>query len=248
MRKITKELYIFVGVMTILVFLLGLTAGYLFDMTRVKWVDLQNKKQQVNYESLQFQYLYLSSLENSNFSCTVLQTTLETVVSDLGRSLDKLEEFKKDSRFNEDTYLLLQRQYLLDNIRYWFFARKSREKCDTDVVTILYFYDENCRNCPDQGVVLSYLKKIFEERLLVFPIDMTMTKEEPMLKVLKNVYNIQQYPTIVVEEKPYAGVIEKEQLGPLICTLYKKQQPECEQRSWLAEGDGKSVIVANLIN
>lgn len=245
MRKITKELYVFVGVMTILVFLLGLTAGYLFDMTRVKWVDLQNKKQQANYESLQFQYLYLSSLENSNFSCTVLQTTLDDVVSDLGMSLDKLEEFKKDSRFNEDTYRLLQRQYILDNIRYWFFAKKSREKCGSDVVTILYFYDEECKNCPDQGVVLSYFKKIFEDSLLVFPIDMTMVKEEPMLKVLKNVYGIQQYPTIVVEETPSTGVIEKEQLGPIICKLYKNPQLECEQRSWLAEGDGKSVIVVN---
>ncbi len=245
MRKITKELYVFVGVMTVLVFLLGLTAGYLFDMTRVKWVDLQNKKQQANYESLQFQYLYLSSLENSNFSCTVLQTTLDNVVSDLGRSLDKLEEFKKDSRFNDDTYQLLQRQYILDNIRYWFFAKKSREKCGSDVVTVLYFYDEECGNCPDQGVVLSYFKKIFEDRLLVFPIDMTMAKEEPMLRVLKNVYGVQQHPTIVVEEKPYTGVIDKEQLGPIICNIYKTPQPECGQRSWLAEGDGKSVIVVN---
>ena len=83
---------------------------------------------------------------------------------------------------------------------------------------------------------------------MVFTIDMTLTREEPMLKVLKNVYNIQQYPTIVVEEVPYTGVIEKEQLGQVICKLYKNPLPECEQHSWLAEGDGKSIIVNNLIN
>jgi hypothetical protein len=232
-RKISKEIYVIVGVITLLIFSLGFSLGFLFDNARVKSIELQNKKQQATYESLQFQYLYLSSLENTNYSCTVLQTTLDDLVSDLGFSLDKLLEFKKDSSINEEAYSLLQRQYLLDNIRYWFFARKSKEKCGLDVVTILYFYDEKCNNCPDQGVVLTYYKKKFEDRLLVFPIDMTQLNQEPMLKVLKRVYSVEKYPTIVVEDSPRVGVVNKDDLGVLICSSYKIPPEECLKKDWL---------------
>lgn len=235
MRTISKELYIIVGAITLLIFLLGMSLGFIMDNARVKWVDVENKKQQINYESLQFQYLYLTSLEQSNFSCTVLQTTLDTVVSDLGYSLDRLVSFEKESKLNSDTYQLLRRQYLLDNIRYWFFSRSSKAKCGSDIVTVLYFYDEKCKTCPDQGVILSYFKKTFEEQLLVFPIDMTLLEDEPMLKVLKNVYKVEEYPMIVVDDVPYKGIVGRDALGAIICNSYKDFHEECMQRDWLNE-------------
>lgn len=236
-RQISTSRYILAGVLTLLIFSLGLTLGMLVDTMRLQNADQLNKAQEINYQSLQLQFLYLSTLPNATDSCPTLKVALDKTVAELGESLGKFEDFKKETKLNEEEYDLIGRKYLLDNIKYWFFAEKSKDLCDLNLVSVLYFYSlKECTVCPDQGVLLTYFKKIFDERLLVFPINVDIEKEEPIIKILRSRYNISSYPSIVIKEHKYEGVVQKSELSRLICNSYRAMPLEC-QRFGLGENN-----------
>jgi len=224
-RKISKEKYLLAALLAFLIFSFGLSLGIILDNARAKWAEKVTKEQEINYASLQLQYLYINTLEESNQSCSVLRIALAEAVKELSKSLDKLSQYKDDAKLNKNEFTLIGRKYTLDNLRYWLFARRTKEKCDIDIVSILYFYSgKYCDSCPNQGTILTYFKKRFEERVLIFPIDVDLEEYEPMITILKESYNITQYPSIIVENEKYEGVIPKEELAKLICDSFKNKE------------------------
>ncbi len=221
-RKISKEKYVIAGVLTILIFVLGVALGMIIDNERLQWITRVNSLQDINYQSLQFQYLYLSTLGNDNESCAVLHATLEDSIADLGYTIDKMEEFQKDSEMKDDEYDLLRRRYILDNLKYWLFARRTQEVCYRDLVPVLYFYsDDNCEICPSQGVILTYFKKKYNDRFLVFPLNADLRNDEPMVDMLMMRYGVTELPTLIINETRYEGVVERGALSSIICANFK---------------------------
>ncbi len=227
-RKISKGKYLLAIILTFIIFILGLAMGMLFDELRLQWAEKENKAQEADYLSLQFQYLYLTTLKDRKDSCSVLQTSMEKGINDLSKSLELFVEYKEQTKINKEEYELVGRRYLLDNLKYWLFAKKAKEECNLDVVTILYFYSEaNCRVCPNQGVVLTYFKKIFGDKLLIFPIDVDYEKNEPAISILKNQYKIIEYPTLIIEDKKYEGILGNKELQKIICSSFKNGEKIC---------------------
>ena len=227
-RKISKDKYVPAFILTSIIFVLGLALGMLFDNLRVKWTESENRGQEVDYLSLQFQYLYLTTLKDKNDSCSALHTAMEKAIRDLSESLQTTIKYKKETKINKKEYELVGRRYILDNLRYWLFAKKTKEECDLDVVNILYFYSEkNCQTCPDQGVILTYFKNKFGDKLLIFPIDVDYEENEPVITILEKQYKITKTPTLVIEDKKYEGIINEEELKKIICTSFKHEDEIC---------------------
>jgi len=205
-RKISKDKYILAGVLTFLIFSLGLSLGVIIDNARASWAQRENDVLELDYQSLQYQSLFLASLEEGGKGCAALQSNLEKSVETLGESLGLVLKYEEDSKINKREYQIIQRRYLLDNIRYWLFAKKSKQECDIDLVTVLYFYSEKyCAKCPNQGTVLTYYKKTFEERVLIFPINADLRDEEPLIGILMDTYNINHLPTLIIGDSLLEG-------------------------------------------
>ena len=228
-RKISLERYIIAGVITFLIFTLGLSLGFVIDQKRVTWIEETSKKQELDYKSLQLQYLYLNTLENNEKSCAVLSSTLKSTLITLSETLGDIDDFKEDTKLNEEEYKALLRKFTIDNLNYWLFAEKSKKLCDMDAVSILYFFSrENCKICPNQGVILSYFKTLLEDDLLIFPIDTDLKENEPIISLLESVYDVESYPTLIIEEIPYRRIVPKDEMGKIICKLYKTDHKDCE--------------------
>jgi len=207
-----------------LIFCLGVALGFLLDGQRIQWMQYQSQQQKSDYESLQWQYLFLTSSTDKNQTCVVLQAALEKSIVDLGASLDKIQSYKKESQINQEDYDVIERLYLINNLNYWLLASKTKKECGEDYITILYFFSEkSCPSCPDQGVILTYYKKMYQEKLLVFPINLDMESQEASLGILKSIYNITMLPSITVEDKKYEGVVSKEELGKIICDNFENK-------------------------
>jgi hypothetical protein len=217
-RKISKERYIVAGIITLLIFTLGLSFGLIIDYERVKYVDRENSLQKVNYDSLQLQYLYLSYVPEDNHACGILKIALEDSISQLSDSLNDVEKYQKDSTINKKEFDIIQRKYLIDNLRYWLFSKKLQEVCGEDTINVLYFFSiDNCVTCPNQGTILSYFKTKLQDKLLVFPINVDLEKQEQFIKILRIQYNITQLPAIIVDGKKYEGVISRNELAEILC-------------------------------
>ena len=229
-RKVSMERYLVAGIITLLIFSLGITLGFVLDQKRLTWAEEKSSLQKLSYESLQLQYLYLDTLEDNEKSCGVLQTALTNTLIDLGETLNNLEYYRDETKINKNDYNYLLRRFTIDNLKYWLFAKKSKELCDTDNVLILYFFSrEDCDICPNQGIILSYFKELFQEDLLIFPIDIDLRDEEPIISLIESVYNIESYPSIVIEDVTHSRVVNKEELGKIICGFYKTPHKSCEK-------------------
>ncbi len=221
MVKMDKNRYILAGILTILIFSLGLLLGIILDLSRARWAENVLTSQEINFNSISLQYQLIDLFSKNNKSidsCKAIQPLLTDAVINLNKALAKFMDYKENARIDPDKEDIIERQYLLANIRYWLLIKRYKEECNnSDVVTILYFFSNDCRDCPDQGVILTYYKKLYENKLLVFPINVDLEKDEPLITSLRMYYNISSYPTIVIGDKAYRGVVDKEALGFLIC-------------------------------
>jgi hypothetical protein len=222
-RKISKDKYIVAGVITFLIFSLGLTLGLIMENQRYNLIEDINQEQEVRYMSLQLQYLYLNSFNNQN-SCPTLATTLKATVKDLSESLDEVIAFEEEKKSTDAQKEAIMRRYILDNLRYWLLAKEGKQKCDLDIVPILYFYAKECPSCSNQGTVLSFFKNQFGEQVLVFPINLDLREQEPMVEIMMSQFQVSKYPTLIVDNKKFEGVVQKTQLKEVICASLKESE------------------------
>jgi len=217
-RNLNTRLYLIVGVITFLIFSLGISLGVILDFSRLQYLEESSYFQQDDYKSLQLQYLYISGLDDTSKSCPILRIALEESIEDLSFSLEKVQEYEKGSAFNSAEYEKIKKTYTLDNLRYWLFSKRVKETCQDDIINILYFYStDNCDVCPNQGTVLTYFKKKLKDELLVFPIDVDMWNKEKMVKILMTQYNVTKLPTLIIDDNSYEGIYSKEKISRLIC-------------------------------
>ena len=224
-RDFDKSRYIIVGIITFLIFGLGITLGIIVTSAKVSSSESLRKMQEIDFKELQLQYLFMSTLEKSGSGCNVLRIALDKSVNDLAKSLKTLSSYKEKSMPTSDNEIrMIERNYLLDNLKYWLFAQESKKTCNLDIVSILYFYSEkNCPACSDQGVILTYYKQLLQDKLLVFPINADLEETDPIITILRSRYNITEYSSLVIEDETHSGVIQKDELEQLICQRYKNK-------------------------
>ena len=163
------------------------------------------------------QYLYLTSWSNYD-NCPVLSATLKKTIADLSDSLSEVIAYEEGEKTPEAKKVIVQRRYILDNLRYWLLAKESKEKCHLNIVPILYFYTNDCPSCSNQGAILTYFKKIFGEQVLVFPINLDLREEETMVEVVMGQFNVTKYPSLIINDHKYEGVVKKEEMEKIICS------------------------------
>lgn len=216
-RSISKDKYIIAGVITILIFTLGLTLGFIFEQYRYTLVEEINAEQEVKYLSLQTQYLYLNSQSSYENNCPIISTALKETVRDLSSSLSEVVTYEENQKVSDKRKEIIMRRYAIDNLRYFLLAQEGKKKCNLDIVPIVYFYSTDCPSCPNQGIILTYFKKLFGEKVLIFPINLELRSKEPMVEIAMSQFNITKYPTIVINNQKYEGVVKQEELQTIIC-------------------------------
>jgi len=228
-RKISKDKYILAGVITFLILALGITLGFIIEDHRYNLVEEINMQQDVKYMSIQLQYLWLGSFQNLN-NCPILSATLNEAIKELSDSLSEVVAYEEEKNIADERKEIVMRRYVIDNLRYWLLAIESKQQCQMDIVPILYFYSKDCSSCPTQGTILSYYKKIFGEKVLVFPINLDLRSQEPMVDILISQFNITKDPTLIIDNKKYEGVVKKDRMKEIICSSLQ-DSPECQDEN-----------------
>lgn len=227
-RRIYVKKHIAAFVITLIIFSIGIAIGLKISDARISLITNTARLQQAQFESIQLQYAFLNAAENT--TCAAFRTTLDQNVYDLENARLKLESYLEEDA-GEEEFLIAKREYMVTELRYWLLAKQAKKICGEDTVSILFFYRRNvlCDTCSTQGIILTYLKERFKDKLLVFSLD--VDADEPMIKILKSTYNITQAPSVVVEEKRFHGLTKKEELEEEICRRYTTQVEECKKEN-----------------
>jgi DNA-directed RNA polymerase len=227
-REISKGKYLLAAIITLAIFLLGMLLGLVVEGKRVVYMQSFANQQKLEFGSLQLQYQYITELGQEK-NCPAVLATFETYMETLVKAQNRLEDYEKDAKLDRNEFRLIKQDYTQAELNFWLLSKKVKEICKKDVVGILYFYsaDTLCADCEKQSFVLSYLKDIFKDKLLVFAIDETLDIE-PMVGILKETYNITEYPSLVIEDKAFSGFVENDAILREICSLYSEPPGECK--------------------
>lgn len=227
MRSLSKDKYIIAGAITLGIFLLGLFLGLAIEGKRVNYIESVGRKQNLDFSSLQLQYAFIDQLSQEK-NCLAVQKTFEQNINNLESTRIRLENFDRDATLNKNEFDILKNEYILAQIRYWLLAERTKELCGSDIVNILYFFSDEreCQDCERQAFVLTYLKKKFTDKLLIFSFD-SKFENEPMIPLLKKTYNVTNYPTIVIEGKPKQKFQDKDAILKEICSRYREKTEDC---------------------
>ncbi len=227
MRDLRTSRYVAAGVITAIIFLLGIMLGFVIEGKRVTTVNDLFQEQRVEFSSSQLQYSYVTTLQSQE-SCPAIYSIFFNNLKNLDTTAQRLEDYVKDSKINDESFNVLKREYTIEQLRYWLLSKQARDVCQDDLVRVLYFFsvDEECAQCNDQAFVLDYLKKLFGQKLLIFSIDATF-EQEPMVKILKQQYNITQYPTLILEEQMIDSFSSREDLLANICGRLREPIEAC---------------------
>lgn len=226
-RNISKRNLAISGILTLCVFIIGILVGVTVSEKRLAYGESQIREQRVELDSMQMQYTMIDQANIEN-SCAALSVAIDENVKKLLETGSKIEQYSTDINFDEQEYSTLKREYTISEIRYWLFAQKAKEACMKDVASIIYFYsdDEACSDCSTQSRVLTYLKGQLNDRLLIFSIDASF-QAEPLVGILRNSYNITQFPSLLVNDRLYSGFVSEEKLKEYLCAEYENKEGIC---------------------
>lgn len=229
--KTNNDKYVFAAVLTLIIFFAGLFLGLVIDSKRVEYLKKESNDQKLEFSSVRLQYEFIETLRQEN-NCQAVLKTFDKTISTLENTRERLEEYNKNSKINKEDYQSLRREYTQAQFDFLLLTKKAKAICnDTEMATILYFYStqKECPDCAKQAFVLDYLKRSFKDKLLIFSFDSKMI-EEPMISLLMRIYDIQDYPGLVVEGETFNKFTEKDVILPLICQQYTNQT-KCEEIS-----------------
>ena len=227
MRKYSKTRYLLTLLITCLIFVFGLMLGLVIEGARTSYLEEFSIRQALDYKSLQLQYQFIDQLGQEK-NCDAISKTFDHAVESLENARTRLEDYDKDVTINKGDFDALKREYTLAQLRYWLLAKKTKTLCNMELSTILYFYStkEKCPECEQQAFILTYLKKRFKDRLMNFAFDGEY-EQEPMITILKDSYEIDQFPTIVIEDKKFGGLTDKDIILVEICKNYDPTLEDC---------------------
>lgn len=200
------------AVFTALVFLAGLSAGYVLDVQRTDY--LADEIRQANLEGDRFLVGQQYIDDRSANSCETMESylsELSNTTRELGNDLRNLGEA---GMFKQQSYDHLKQKYYIYQLRTWMAISEYRDKCDENVVTVLYFFTENTAS-QQQGPVLTQARQRHPERVFVFTFDMDADKT-PIVDIVERDYNITQGPSLVINGDVHEGFVPLNELNNII--------------------------------
>ena len=235
-RSVSRKNMLIAGVLTLSIFIIGILVGNTMSEKRVTYGNEQMIEQKLELDSLQLQYAFIDQANLDNH-CAALSSAIEEKVEKLGIIGNKIQKYSSDMNFNEEEYNKLKREYVLSEMRFWLFAKKSQEICKKDVASIIYFYsnEADCFDCGAQSKVLTQLKEQLKDRLLIFSID-TSFKEEPLIGMLKEAYNIKVYPSLLINDKINSGLVDEETLTRECVSFFYQKHNKLKTLASIEEG------------
>ena len=211
-EKVNWRVYITAGVITLIIFSLGVGIGYLisnskYDIMKYDLESLQLRQRDIELEILLINSIGTKSCDTLNYE--IRKTATES--TELGQKVTYYDnEIIKDPQF-----YAMKRQYIINLIQLWSYWEMFKKNCNSSVNTVLYFYSiKNCSDCQAQGFVLSFLKEKNPDKIMIFALD----KDEDLysLNLIKNIYNVTDAPTLIINNEKHEGLEDLNELKDLL--------------------------------
>ncbi|MFP4116573.1 MAG: DsbA family protein [Candidatus Aenigmatarchaeota archaeon] len=210
---------------TLVVFGFGVGLGYAFASQTARRV--RNMQ-----EDLEEQLLGMEVQESlaEEYICEADIFGVSEERTSLGRRLTRMENSfgPEDERVKD-----MKKRYSLLSIRQMLVVEEYNELCNDSYAPIIFFYSnkKNVTDSESQGYVLDYIYETYPDEVVIYSLDFDL--DEPGLNALKDVYNVNSTPTIVVNETKYEGLRDRDEVEEILTeeTYLDLKEEEVEPES-----------------
>lgn len=212
--KIQKDVFWKAAVLTAIVFISGVLLGYYIESGRLSEVEEEYKIIELQWADAKLQTVYYQTLSPSLCNAAIEENLkFADRVYEEGLKLEKYEEankLTKTIKLDKKKYALLKVEFLLNSMF-------LKEKCKfANYTNLVYFYvdEPTIKQRIQQNTISTILKELKQKygqnlMLIPLPIDLDIS----VINVIKNSYNIDSIPTILINEKiKLDGVKSKEEI------------------------------------
>lgn len=201
--KIQKDVFWKAAILTLVVFILGVLLGYYLESGRLTEIEEEYKLIELQWADAKLQTVYYQTLspelcnaaieENLKFADRIYEEGL------------KLEKYEKANKLMGEKFLLDKKRYSLLKVEFWLNSIFLKEKCESaNYTNLVYFYANKptTNQLIQQATISKTLKELKEKQgkslmLIPLPIDLDIS----VINVIKNSYNINSIPTILINEE-----------------------------------------------
>lgn len=210
-RGFRKNRYIGVYVFTLMIFITGVFVGWMFSSFLLL-------KYQETQELLRAQLIGMDMRGDLLEEGEICNFTLERMFEDkseLGATITQLE----DKKGKEDSEVLLIKEfYQLVELETFLMAEDFNEQCDANLTLVLFFYTNEEEGLGDErSEDLGYILSNLFTRYLSFEVfafdDIT---DNPALNALREKYEIEEYPSVVINGELYPGYYSSYQIEQML--------------------------------
>ncbi len=188
-------------IICILLFIVGIYLGYLLEANRVEKVLVLYQQSELDMMDIQIQNNILSM---KNFNCKIYSEEIVNFADRVYEEAKLLDRLETANEFNNGIALQHKKYDLLRTLL-WNQAAEMKNKCNSDVNIVVYFYQYGSEDMDvksQQNIFsrkLSELKDTYGNNLILVPMagNLNLTS----IEILKRNYNILQLPTILINDK-----------------------------------------------
>ncbi len=144
-------------------------------------------------------------LENDSSFCEFFMDEMaksDSETYELGKKIGYMEERKGvDPQLKADYMTLEFRDYLL--------SKRIDAKCNGNSTLVLYFLSSSsCPDCKSQGLELTKVRDQIPLRVYSFDMDINNS----LVNSLSKSYEIERYPTLIINDKKYVGYLSSQDI------------------------------------
>ncbi len=199
-KKFAWKKYLFVLVLTTLVFAGGIVVGNQITSEKVEKISELQRELKIKTLDAETQYLLIQDRP-----CEFVNIT--PLTEEVYKISNKLSHMEEVAGKNDEEVLKLKRYYSLLEARHWIFLKKLNkdENCPSNKTTVLFFYsnkEEECPSCEKQGYILNWLNNKYSD-INIYSFDVNL--ESNTIESLERYYKVNTTPFIAFSKNVKRG-------------------------------------------
>ncbi|HIH42240.1 TPA: hypothetical protein HA246_01210 [Candidatus Woesearchaeota archaeon] len=220
MKKRIKSIFVLGFIITIVLLSIIIFVNKTLDKEREKVIDTQIEEVINGFNQMQT-LLGMGDTYGNRMTCLIFENMLQDLdksIWELGQKIDKYRQTSEE--FFKSPYYRQQKKFFNEKeVFYLNLLRGVKQKCGFNQPIILFFYrnSEDCKKCDDQSFVLSDINEKIDEEISIFSFDIDMNLTT--LKILNQYYEIDEYPCLVIDDKRYCGMQDKNIIMKNLCMI-----------------------------
>jgi len=211
-RKIQWRYIGIAFIMTAIMFVGILFLGQ--ELSQYKINNLENRISELETDQRSTSMARLLAEEMGERDCSAQRILAEQNLKELYSVREEVVQHQQSTKISTPRFEQLKKKYLLSTLDNYLRQKNLQETCNVSKAKVLYFHTDSCDKCQGQGKMLTKYRQIYDDKMLVYPLDSDYDLEP--INFLESYYGINEYPAMVIEDEVYQGFTSRSELETAI--------------------------------